>query len=123
MTARAVNQTVNPMKSSSNQTPGDSLPFDSETIQSVIEHMNSDHADACLSIVKAFSEHGFAAAQAQLIDMDREGLLFLILTHEGDESAINQNVRINFPKPLRTEAQIRGALVALTRQARQKLAD
>lgn len=111
------------MKSSSNQTPGDALLIDSETVQSVIEHMNSDHADACLIIVRAFSEHGNAAAQAQLIDMDREGLLFLILTHEEHESASNENVRVKFPKPLRTEAQIRGALVALTRQARQKLAD
>ena len=111
------------MKSSSNQTRGDSLRFDSGTVQSVIEHMNSDHADACLIIVRAFSEHEHAAAQAQLIDMDREGLLFLILTHDEHDLAHNQNVRINFPKPLRTEAQIRGALVALTRQARKKLAD
>ena len=85
--------------------------------------MNSDHTDACLNIARAFSENGDAVAHAQLINMDREGLVFRIQTHEGHESATNQNVRINFPKPLRTEMQIRGALVGLTRQALQKLAD
>ena len=100
-----------------------SPPFDSGTVQSVVEHMNSDHADACLSIVRAFSEHGDAALQTQLIGVDREGLLFEVRTHADNVSANNQNVRVNFPKPLRTEEQIRGALVGMTRQARQKLAD
>lgn len=110
------------MTFSSIQIPEDSPPFDSDTVQSVVEHMNSDHADACLSIVRAFSEHG-GAIQAQLVDMDREGLLFVIQNQKEIESTTNQNVRVNFPKPLRTEEQIRGALVGLTRQARQKLTD
>ena len=114
--------TVNPMTSSSNQTPEDSLSMDSATVQSVVMHMNSEHTDACLTIVRAFSEFGDTATYAQLVDMDREGLIFRIQTHERHASASKQNVRINFPKSLRTESQIRGALVGLTRQARQKLA-
>lgn len=114
---------MNEMPSSSDQPPDTSLHLNAETVQSVVEHMNSDHAEACLHIVKAFSEHGNAAVHAQLIDMDRAGLLFTIQTLPDHELASHQNVRINFPKSLRTEAQIRGALVGLTRQARQKLAD
>ena len=111
------------MTTSSNQPPEDSLPFDSVTVKSVVEHMNSDHADACLNIVRAFSENGDAAAHAQLIDMDRKGLIFGVQTRESHGSTTHQNVRVNFSKPLRNETQIRGALVGLTRQARQKLAD
>lgn len=110
------------MTSLSQQSPGNTLVLDTRTVQSVVEHMNSDHAAACLSIVKAFSGYG-NAVQAQLIDMNCEGLLFRIQTHSGHEAIIDQNIRIDFDKPLRTEIQIRGALIGLTRQARQKLAD
>ena len=97
--------------------------MDAGTVRSVVEHMNSDHADACLAIVRAFSEHGVSVLQARLLDMDRQGLIFGIQVHDELGNTSDQNVRVNFPKPLRTDAQIRGALVGLTRQARQKLAD
>lgn len=111
------------MTFSDNHPPADSLSLDSRTVRSVVEHMNRDHADACLAIARAFSEQGAAVLQAQLLDMNKEGLIFGIQTHDGHVNKTDQNVQVNFSKPLRTEAQIRGALVGLTRQARQKLAD
>ncbi|ASJ75174.1 DUF2470 domain-containing protein [Granulosicoccus antarcticus] len=97
------------------------LILDSKTVQSVVEHMNSDHADACLCIVRAFSEH-IGAIDSQLIDLDSTGLLFHVSTHTDGKVQSSQSVRIDFTKPLREETQIRGALVGLTRMARQKLA-
>lgn len=97
------------------------LMLDSKTVQSVVEHMNSDHADACLCIVRAFSEH-IAAIDSQLIDLDGTGLLFSVSTHPDCEAQSYQSVKVEFIKPLREDAQIRGALVGLTRMARQKLA-
>lgn len=111
------------MANSDNHPPVDSLSLDSGTVRSVVEHMNCDHADACLAIVRAFSEQGSAVIQAQLHDMDKQGLIFVIQVHDEQGNSGEQHVRVNFSKPLRTDAQIRGALVGMTRQARQKLAD
>lgn len=111
------------MSVSGKQSPKSPLPLDPETNRSVVEHMNSDHADACLTIVRAFGGQADAVIQAKLIDLDRQGLLFQIRTHAGHESANHESVRVDFLKPLRTEAQIRGALVGLTQQARRKLED
>ena len=108
---------------SDNQPPIDSLSLDAGTVRSVVEHMNSDHAEACLAIVRAFSEQGATVLRARLLDMDKEGLIFGIQIHDEPVNANDQTVRVNFSKPLRNEAQIRGALVGMTRQARQKLAD
>ena len=123
--------------------------LDPEFTRSVISHMNEDHADACLCMVKAFSDET-RALSARLCNLDRNSLYFSVqtpapataataATAEQSSIAANANadvdvdadsnveveveVIIDFPAPLRTEKQVRGALVGMTGQARKRLAD
>ena len=92
------------------------MEFDANTIQSVVEHMNQDHQDACLCIAKAFSPYS-KAINALLSNLDSHGLDMSIT----DKQHLVHCVRISFDKPLTRESQIRGMLVAMTKQARLRL--
>ena len=93
------------------------MPFDANIVSSVIDHMNEDHRDACLAIVQAHLKNR-SVAQATLVDLDHEALIFSLISVEGDA----QTIRIEFSKPLRSESQIRGILVGMTKQARHTVA-
>ena len=97
--------------------------LDPHTVESVIAHMNDDHADACLCIVRAFSPHT-QAVQARLIDLDDARMTFRI--HQPQDTDQSQSasriITVDFPEPLRDESQIRNVLVDMTRKARELIA-
>jgi len=97
--------------------------LDPEFTRSVISHMNEDHADACLRIVRAFSDER-SASSARLHKLDRHSLYFLVQNSTSAETSSASGsfeVRVDLPKPLRSEQQLRGAIVGLSSQARKIL--
>lgn len=84
-----------------------------DTLRSVIEHMNEDHADACLTIVQTLGKRQ-AAQTAHMISMDDSGVDFSIQTGECD----SEKVRVLFDKKITQEAQIRGRIVSLAKRAK-----
>ncbi len=96
------------------------MQFDADTIAAVVEHMNQDHSDACLTIVQAYCEFS-SVTSATLHTFDNVAMEFIVLTDDSTDSKTVKR-RICFPKPLRQAGQIRGAIVGLTKSARQLLA-
>lgn len=94
------------------------MMFDEDTVRSVVEHMNEDHQDACLCIARAFGPHR-TATNAVLSNFDSDGLDMQI-TKAGQTS---HSARIAFDKPLTRDSQIRGMLVAMTKNARTILSN
>jgi len=86
---------------------------DSDIVQGVVEHMNDDHSDACLVIVRALGNQP-NATHATMQWMDAEGADFQVSNDDGGES----HIRIAFDKPISRDSQIRGHLVAMTKRAR-----
>lgn len=89
--------------------------LDDEAIKGVVEHMNSDHKDACLAIVQALSDSG--AVESRMLWMNSSGVDFSIKRNTGEET----QVHVDFIKPITRDAQIRGHMVALTKRARALL--
>ena len=87
--------------------------IDSGMIDSVVEHMNEDHSDACVVIVKALG-HEPDIVSATMYSMNAEGADFRAQYPDGSEKF----VRILFDKPVSRDSQVRGHLVALTKRAR-----
>ncbi|MAT07034.1 MAG: hypothetical protein CL424_18525 [Acidimicrobiaceae bacterium] len=78
-----------------------------------VEHMNVDHLDASLSIVRTLGRLPDATS-ARVRDIDRMGVTFA-----ADAPAGWHFVRVVFPDgPLSDPAAVRGAVVELTRRAR-----
>lgn len=100
------------------------MQLSDDTVQSVVEHMNADHSDACLLMVRAFTDHR-QAESAVLRIVDAQGLEFAVTPAQGQhtvtEEAAALMVRIDFPKPLSKESQLRGMLIGMTKQARERL--
>jgi len=78
----------------------------------VVEHLNDDHADACLLMVKVLAGR-VDASTATVVDVDRLGLELHV---EGDAGA--GRVRLGFKEPATTSEAVRAATVDLVRQAR-----
>lgn len=98
--------------------------LDPEFVESVITHMNKDHSDACLCIVKAFSTET-TANEVLLHSLDRDSLYFKVISEDetaADHPAPIMEIRIDFPQPLRNELQVRNALIGMASQAREVLA-
>lgn len=74
---------------------------------SILEHMNADHADAVASIANNLG--GLAADATEMVALDAEGCHI-----RGDDRLCY----VPFANRARTSAQIRGAMVALTRTSR-----
>lgn len=96
--------------------------LDQDFLESVVEHMNADHGDACLAIVRAFSPY-MDAATASLRTMSRQGMQFEVSKSASDSPNDSTIVQINFTKPILRESQIRGQLVAMSKMAREKLSE
>ncbi|MGO9445904.1 MAG: HugZ family protein [Thiobacillaceae bacterium] len=73
----------------------------------ILQHMNSDHADALMALCRHF--HGVATEQADMIGIDCDGF---------DVRANGQNLRIEFTDPVLDAASARAALVKLAHEAR-----
>jgi putative heme iron utilization protein len=73
----------------------------------IIEHMNSDHADAIS--LHATRLAGCPPGEWRMVGIDPAGCDLLHRTH---------TARIDFPAPVRTPGEARMALVALVKEAR-----
>ena len=82
---------------------------------SVIEHMNSDHADANLAYVRGLAKKTDADS-AKMIDLDGNSIT---LTAEMASGSLE--VRLQFKKPLEAVDDIRPALMELLKSARDEL--
>ena len=97
---------------------------------SIIEHMNSDHADALVLYIKAFSPKAVTSAGAvensafnvTMTDIDETGITLEVLT---DNSALvpDSGVNIKFSDAVNIERltraeDVRSVLVLMTKQAR-----
>jgi putative heme iron utilization protein len=77
----------------------------------ILEHMNADHAEALLAIVRHFG--GLEAEQVTMVSIDRLGFVVRAKTAAG-----MKGLRLAFPEPVRTRDDARRVLVAMTRTAR-----
>lgn len=101
----------------------DSLKLDSELASSVVNHMNTDHRDACLDIARAFGPYRDAISATMLI-VDVSGMEFSIERPQKPSDSHRQgpvHARVLFPKPLKRDSQIRGTLIAMAKSARSLL--
>ena len=80
-----------------------------------IAHMNADHADALVLYCKAFSR-ATAITSASLTGVDRYGFEMSVKTTEGPRP-----VRLAFAKPVSTPEEARAALIAMLKDAKDKL--
>lgn len=87
--------------------------LDNDMIKDVVQHMNEDHADACLAIVQAQGELP-KATSARMVTMDTMAVEFSALM--ADET--RTSVRVLFDKPIADSRQVRGHLVSMTKRAR-----
>lgn len=79
----------------------------------IIEHMNSDHAEALRAITRHFG--GLEAEEATMMSCDRLGFVIRAKTTEGMKGK-----RIAFPEPVRSREDARRVMVAMTKQAREQ---
>lgn len=89
--------------------------LDPTFVESVIEHMNEDHADALILYVRAYTEFG-ETNQATLVAIDRQEMR---LTIEQNETPVS----IVFDPPLKDASEVRSRLVQLVKQARVQLGE
>jgi putative heme iron utilization protein len=77
----------------------------------ILGHMNADHADALVLYCRHFA--GVDAAEARMTGVDRLG--FRVRARIADEE---RDLRINFPREVRTAGEARVVLVEMVRAAR-----
>jgi heme iron utilization protein len=82
-----------------------------DVAESIMEHMNRDHADALLSYARHFA--GEAADEARMVGVDRLGFKLHLRSAERRWST-----RIAFPREVTTAADSRAVLIEMARQAR-----
>ncbi|MCH1881642.1 DUF2470 domain-containing protein [Agrococcus sp. ARC_14] len=84
--------------------------FTDDVIAAVVAHMNGDHVDDQLAIVRA---HGRpTAASATLVTIGADGLAFDVQEAGGDR-AVAERVTVPWPVPIEERADIRRAVVLL----------
>lgn len=88
--------------------------FDAAVVAAVLGHMNDDHADDNLLIVRAFAEP--AATVARMIGLDGESGQWQLTTGDGEKT-----VRVPWLEPVTDRASIRVAVVALYHAACERL--
>jgi heme iron utilization protein len=84
-------------------------------VNGILEHMNTDHADAVLTYARAFAGI-MDSGSARMTGVDRYGFDLTIDTPGG-----GTNARIAFDTPVRTTEEVRIALVKLVKAARKAL--
>ncbi len=84
----------------------------------IINHMNEDHADACLAYVRHFGKQPRACA-ARLVDVFPE---HMVLRFEAEELPGEQDIKIAFPAPLASAEDAHHTLVSMAIAAREALA-
>jgi putative heme iron utilization protein len=84
----------------------------SADIEGIVNHMNDDHADACLAYVQALGGVPGATA-ARLLSVDRLGMDLLASTPDGLATT-----RVNYPEPAEDTTAVRIAVVSMLRAIR-----
>lgn len=90
-------------------------PFGSDVVDAVARHMNSDHAEDCLTIVRGVAGLREATA-ARLEDVDATGATFVALVGGREVPA-----RVGWTRRIAERAEIRIEVVALHDAARAAL--
>lgn len=89
--------------------------FDDAVVTAVLDHMNGDHREDSLDIVRAFG--ALEATDAVMTDLDTEAGVWRATV---DEAPIE--VRVEWPDgPLTERPQLRVAVVKLHEEARERL--
>ncbi|MGD0129635.1 MAG: DUF2470 domain-containing protein [Terriglobia bacterium] len=83
-----------------------------DAVTDIIQHMNTDHADALILIARAFA--GIDSQEAMMTSVDRLGFHVRLKTQDGARSA-----RIAFLREVSSPAEARNVLVEMVAQARQ----
>lgn len=88
--------------------------LDDDIVNGVVQHMNEDHSDACLTIVQTLG--GLPeASTAQMIGMDTMAIEFCAVMADNTSTS----TRVMFDKPITDSRQIRGHLVSMAKRARK----
>ena len=84
----------------------------------VVDHMNADHADACLTLVNAFSVPALPskATKSRMLALDRFGMDFLVESSDGKRLA-----RVPFPQELSDPSQVKDVIVKMSKESTSKL--
>ena len=88
-----------------------STGFDPASERSMIEHMNTDHADSNLMYVKVYGNL-WGATAARLVALDKEGMDLEVTVPDG-----TQRLHIAFDHRLQDEADAQRTRVAMSRYA------
>ena len=92
------------------------MAFDDETCAAVLTHMNDDHRDDSLRIVRAHGHPG--ATEAEMTGLDEHGGVW----HVTDATA-EATLRVAWPgAPVTERAGLRAAVVALHEESERRLA-
>lgn len=89
--------------------------FPPEIVDAVLRHMNSDHTDDNLVIMRANGVPN--AAQATMTALDAQGGTWRVVTADGTSDDHTTDVRIPWTIPVGERADIRKAVVLLYRSA------
>jgi heme iron utilization protein len=82
-----------------------------DSAESIVQHMNADHADALLTLARSASHPG--AAEATMVAIDRLGFKLRLRDAERMHA-----IRIPFPREVTTPGQCREVLIEMLREAR-----
>ena len=91
-------------------------PFGPDVVAAVTTHVNDDHAEACLAIVRALGGVP-AATSARLDDVDADAATFTATVDGRTERVV-----VPWARPIAERAEIRTEIVALTERATAALA-
>jgi len=86
-------------------------PFSPEVVEAVRRHMDEDHRDDSLLIVRSLGGVPQATA-ATMSGLDEAGAVFLAATDEGEVT-----VRVPWSEPIAERAQIRAEVVRMYHEA------
>ena len=84
-----------------------------DSMAEIIQHMNTDHKDALVLLVREFAR--IESQEATMIAVDRLGFQVRLKTHDGMRGA-----RIAFLREVRNAAEIRKVVVEMMQQARSR---
>ncbi len=82
--------------------------------KSMIEHMNTDHADSLIAYCQHF--HGLNTNNAKILGIDSEG--FDVSTEEVSSTAQPRILRFNFEQPIQDAQSARAAFVNMSKAAK-----
>ena len=89
--------------------------FDEASVESIVGHMNEDHADAIGLYVQHYAGIE-GASDAQMLSIDAQGMDLSF--YQGGEQL---ETRIPFEPPLTDASEVRSRLVEMVKEARQQL--